>query len=232
MKIDENNLKGKLGRAYKPDERDKGFPMKSFLPKTTPGITYKYWWSNGYWGDQGYEPECVGYSWTHWLADGPITQKDSRKQTGSFPINPSFVYDEAQKVDVWAGENYDGTSVRAGAKVLKAQGFLSSYYWAWDLQTTINALLTVGPVVVGTTWLSDMFYPNNKGIITATGSVAGGHAYLLDGVNVEKKMFRIKNSWGREWGKNGFAYISFDDMEKLINDYGEVCLATEIDKQV
>jgi len=40
-------------------------------------------------------------------------------------------------------------------------------------------------------------------------------------------MYRIKNSWGRGWGKNGFAYIKIDHFETLLNDYGEVCLATE-----
>lgn len=144
------------------------------------------------------------------------------------PYIPAILYNEAQKVDEWPGEDYDGTSVRAGAKILKSKGYISSYAWAWDLETTIQALLTAGPVVVGTTWLYDMFFPNEKGIIKASGEIMGGHAYLLDGVNVNKQLFRIKNSWGRQWGYKGFAYISFNDMEKLILDDGEVCLAQEI----
>ena len=75
-----------------------------------------------------------------------------------------------------------------------------------------------------------MFFPNKKGKITATGSDMGGHAYLLDGVNTKTGLLRIKNSWGRDWGKKGFAYISIDDMDMLLQDYGEACLAEEIEK--
>lgn len=221
-------LENKLGRIFIPDERDNKFLLKSMLPSKTPGITYKYWWPQGWWGDQGQTPHCVAYSWTHWLNEGPTTQRSSFH--GKAAIDTTYLYNEAQLVDEWPGEDYAGTSVRAGAKILKRDGFISSYNWAFDIDTIVNTLLTAGPMVVGTTWHYDMFFPNEKGIISATGQVMGGHAYLLDGVNTKTKLLRIKNSWGRDWGKRGFAYISFDDMAKLIADYGEACLATEIIK--
>jgi hypothetical protein len=222
-----SDIEKKLGRLYIPDDRDTKFQMKSMLPMAEPGVTYKYWWPSGWWGDQGYTPHCVAYSWTHWLAAGPITQKKSR-EGGTAPFDTTYLYNEAQKVDEWPGENYDGTSVRAGAKILQKEGYINGYLWAWDLQTTVQALLTAGPVVVGTWWYDGMFYPDDNGLIKISGNKAGGHAYLLDGVNINKQLIRIKNSWGRNWGKNGFAYISFDDMETLIFDQGESCLATEI----
>lgn len=225
----EENFEYKLGRLIKTDERDHKFLISSMLPKKLPGITYKYWWANGWWGNQELTPHCVAFSWAHWLASGPITQKLSRVG-GKSPYDTTVLYNEAQKNDRWDGEDYDGTSVRAGAKMLQMAGYVDGYSWAWDLDTTINAVLTLGPVVVGTWWTYDMFYPNDNDLITATGSKVGGHAYLIDGINVKKKLFRIKNSWGRDWGRNGHAYISFDDMETLILDSGEVCLANEIEK--
>lgn len=224
-----DELAQKLGRLIVKDDRDQLYQIASLLPKETSHKTYKYWWTNGWWGDQGNTPHCVAYSWTHWLAAGPITQKHSRPN-GQAPYDVVELYNNAQKVDQWVGEDYDGTSVRAGASILKKTGFIKSYSWAWDIDTTINAVLTLGPVVVGTYWKYDMFFPNKNGLITATGRNMGGHAYLLDGVNTKTKMFRIKNSWGKNWGKNGFAYISFDDMETLINLNGEICLSTEINK--
>jgi hypothetical protein len=226
--MDDKVLKSKLGRIIRIDERDNRFLISSLLPKEAPSITYKYWWPSGWWGDQGFNPYCVAFSWVHWLAEGPITQK--RKRYGDIPpFDTTYLYNEAQKIDEWPGEDYEGTSVRAGAKVLQKAGFINIYNWAWDLNTTINSILTLGPVVAGTWWTRDMFYPDINGYIKATGDKLGGHAYLLDGVNTEKKFFRIKNSWGRNWGKKGFAYISFEDMEKLILDSGEVCLATELE---
>lgn len=215
-----------LGRVYVPDPKDKNFLMQTVLPAKASVRTSRYWSASGWWGNQEQTSECVAYSWTHWVEDGPVTQ------TGKAPIViPNEIYREAQKVDQWQGEAYDGTSVRAGAKVLQTRGFIKEYTWAWDVDTVIQAILEKGPVVVGTLWTYDMFFPDvDTAIITPTGNSAGGHAYLINGVNTKKKLFRIKNSWGRAWGNKGHAYISFDDMDKLIKNQGEACLALEIKK--
>ncbi len=214
-----------FGRLIIEDDNDKAFPMQMVLPQEASQRTSRYWYNNGWWGDQGNTSQCVGYSWAHWVEDGPVTQK------GKAPIAPpTEIYRQAQMVDAWPGENYDGTSVRAGAKVLQDMGFISSYTWAWDINTVVQALLEKGPVVVGTHWYEDMIYPSADGIIKPGGDVVGGHAYLLNGVNTKTRMIRIKNSWGKDWGKKGQAYISFDDMDKLIKLYGEACLPIEIKK--
>ena len=202
-------------------------PTKTGNPTPTPtptnvGITSKYWDDNVWWGNQGNTPMCVGYAWAHWIADGPVTHTGVQP-----PIAPNLIYYEAQKVDEWPGENYDGTSVRGGAKYLTNSGKVGNYYWAYDVQTLINTILQLGPVVVGTNWYYNMFYPNLNGVISIGGSLAGGHAYVLNGVDTVNKLFRIKNSWGQSWGKSGHAFISFTDMTRLINERGEICLAIE-----
>jgi hypothetical protein len=218
-----NELPHALGRVYIPDDRDNSFPMSTIL-KDVKKRTHRYWWPSGWWGDQGYTPQCVAYSWLHWVEDGPITHDYAAPPV----INPTTLYKECQKVDEWPGENYDGTSVRAGAKRLQAHKLISSYYWAWNVDTVVDALLTTGPVVVGTWWHYNMFFPDSAGLIKLGGGKAGGHAYLLNGVNTKTGLIRIKNSWGRQWGKGGHAYISIDEMDTLIRDQGEACLATEV----
>lgn len=211
-----------LGRQISVDVRDKNYLIKDKITITPKKITSKYWDQNEWWGNQGNSPQCVGFSWAHWIEDGPI------KHGGIPPIiSPTLIYKEAQKIDEWPGENYDGTSVRAGAKYLQKTKKISNYYWAYDINTLVNTLLNVGPVVVGTYWYLRMFYPDKNGLIRIGGLIVGGHAYVINGIDTNKKLFRIKNSWGRGWGLQGNAYISFTDMERLIKMNGEICLATE-----
>jgi hypothetical protein len=148
-------------------------------------------------------------------------------------LSPLIIYNEAQKLDEWPGEDYEGTSVRAGAKVLKAHARVSSYQWAFDLETVIYHLLEVGPVIVGTNWYEQMFYPKpvagTKAYkISIGGEIAGGHAYKLDGINLDLSFIRMKNSWGQSWANRGFARISLSDVERLIAEDGEACRAVEI----
>ena len=46
------------------------------------------------------------------------------------------------------------------------------------------------------------------------------HAMLCVGYNLEKQVFIVRNSWGKEWGDKGYCYIPFDYMtnEKMIFD--------------
>lgn len=223
----QNGTNKGLGRLRAPDARDKRYQLADIVPRQS-ARTARYWWANGWWGDQGYYPHCVGYAWTHWIEDGPVTHK------GPAPaVDPVNVYTLAQLNDEWPGQDYDGTSVRAGVKVLQALGYISAYRWAWDIDTLIMTLLTTGPVVAGTDWYEGMMHPGARnGRIHAIGDLLGGHAYLINGVNTKSKLFRIKNSWGRTWGANGHAFIPFRDMEKLIAREGEICLAIETQKNV
>ena len=207
-------IKRSYGRVVVADKRDKKFLMTT----RTTRRKFRYWSDNRYWGDQLSTPHCVGYSFMHWLTNAPIVSY----------IDPDGIYKLAKQHDVWRGEDYDGTSVRAGAKVLKMLGLISEYRWCVGVADLANAILTQSPVVVGTDWTEGMETPDADNRIHATGEVIGGHAYLITGVSLTRKVFRIKNSWGREWGADGRAYISFADMAKLLSAGGEACLAQEM----
>jgi len=219
-----------LGRKSSVDWRDLNFPLAEHpkLKAARPYIlTKRYWWSSGHWGDQGLSSQCVAYAWLHWMEDGPVTWSPREPGSG-FLYDPAEIYRKAQRLDVWPGEDYNGTSVRAGAKVLKQLGVIKDYRWSSKLRDVIEAVLYVGPVVVGTDWHESMFTPDKDNFIKPTGGIAGGHAYVINGVNTKRGCFRIKNSWGREWGNVGHAYIQFGHFRDLMQAQGEVCLATEV----
>ena len=218
-----------LGRLPVADVRDRAFQIRALIDTATPLEElpdFKYWSPSQYYSNQGELPHCVAHAWLHEIEDGPITYpgKGPAFDTREF-------YCIAQELDEWDGDckrvRYHGTSVRAGAKAAQKMGLITGYLWAWDVPTLARSLLTVGPAVVGTNWYRDMFYPDGFGVIHPGGPLDGGHAYVVNGVNMKTAMFRIKNSWGRDWGNGGQAWISFRSMAKLIAEQGEVCLPME-----
>jgi aminopeptidase C len=73
-----------------------------------------------------------------------------------------------------------------------------------------------------------MMEPTGAGLVEPRGNVIGGHAYVLNGVNVETGLIRGKNSWGREWGRRGAFSMRISDFDTLLQAQGEACIATEV----
>jgi len=217
-----------FGRVYLEDPKDENYLIRDVIPQEgLPDIRQKFWWAEGWSGDQGRTPRCVVYSWSHWLEDGPVIQD-------VIPGRPKPMFDMTefyrlcQLWDQIPGENYEGTTIRAGAKILQKLGVIGEYRWAKTLDDVIAAVTHIGPMVVGTHWTRNMTNPtSHRYIMRPTGADQGGHAYLINGINRDKELFRIKNSWGRGWADNGHAYISFTNFEKLLKNNGEACVAFE-----
>lgn len=96
--------------------------------------------------------------------------------------------------------------------------------WAWTIDEVIEAVMHSGPVVFGTWWYSGMDHADADGRITVAGSPVGGHAYLIDGVDLRPRWLRVHNSWGDSWAKNGYGYLSFEDAARLLSEQGEAAL--------
>jgi hypothetical protein len=217
---------GGLGRRPAPDPRDERHLIRPLLAvPLEEAPNSRFWYDNAWWGDQGNTPKCVEFGWQHFLADGPITHKGPRPV-----IQPiGTLYHEAQLVDEWPGEGYDGTSVRAGAKALQARGLIGEYLWAWDAETVLTTILTKSPVVVGVNWYSSFDTPDKDGVIRISGSIRGGHAFELNGGNRARGMVRAKQSWRRDrYGKNGRFWLPMEVLDRLIHEDGEAALATEV----
>lgn len=164
--------------------------------------------------NQGSDGACVGFSLTHNLLayQYPLGVPPKRMALR--------IYRLAKKIDEWPGEKYSGTSVLAGCKVLRRKGAITSYKWAFGLDDVLQVLAHHGPLVLGINWHESM-YEAPDGVLTVDGAVAGGHAILANGINVEEETVTLHNSWGDAWGNGGEADISWLDLDRLLSDDGE-----------
>lgn len=223
-----------LGRLPAIDERSRSPRFAMAAPRTQR--THRTWASLAKPGwpavlDQGATSECVAYSCSKFLLSSPIVNIPK--------TSCNVLYRRAQELDEWPGTNYDGTSVNAGMKVLREQGLISGWTWAFEVQAVVRHLLEIGPVVLGTDWTRDMFTPDRWGYIWPTGSVDGGHAYEAIGANMLRRnpdkttgAIRLLNSWGPNWGDNGRAWMSLEALAKLLQGLagwpGEAAAITEV----
>ncbi len=205
----------RLDRLASFDVRSTAYPIRALL--STAAKPRSYTWSCSAYLDQGNEGACVGHGVAHDVAARPVVLTATSALAFS-------IYKEAQKIDEWPGEAYSGTSVLAGVKVATTLGYFGEYRWAFGLNDLVLAVGFKGPAILGVNWWSGMVRTDSEGYIRATGQVEGGHCLLCKGVDVKKKRFRLHNSWGKDWGMGGDCYISFDDMEKLLNESGEACI--------
>lgn len=131
------------------------------------------------------------------------------------------LYREAKKYDPWPGEDYEGSSTDAPFRVLRLRGVIPGWQWLFGVEEVKEWLIHYGPVALGTYWYDDMFYPDSRGYIEPTGSIAGGHAYRVVYYSPKDRRFRIVNSWSRGWGQSGRAWISEDNLDALLQQDGE-----------
>lgn len=57
--------------------------------------------------------------------------------------------------------------------------------------------------------------PQHKLECQRNAKLCGGHAVLATGYDLNKRILFIKNSWGKEWGNQGYGTISFDYLDQM-----------------
>ena len=204
----------RLGRLPQFDPRSVAWPIRTLLPERP---RRSYTWRVGVNLDQGQQPACVGFGWAHELAARPVVVPGVTDDLGR------SIYHWCKAIDVF-GPDVEGTSVLAGAQVVRALGHISEYRWA---NGELELALTVGyrgPVVIGVDWWTGMMDPGHDGYLAMTGQVEGGHCVLVHGYSVKSDSYRIMNSWGAGWGVGGGALIRRVDMVRLLADGGEACV--------
>jgi len=84
--------------------------------------------------------------------------------------------------------------------------------WGWGNKISkVKEALKKGPLMTTMTVYED-FISYSSGIYKSNGRHRlGGHAVSIVGFNDQGRYWIIRNSWGTDWGENGFARISWDD---------------------
>ncbi len=211
------------------DERSLAYPVRLMLGEKP---VRSYSWRHVQL-DQGTEGACTGFSATMEAAarpkpvfGDPVRKDFSAEEVAMLNAEASRVYKQAQRVDEWPGENYEGSSVLAAAKVGKARGWWSEYRWALGpgaslaADDVMRAVGRFGPVMMGSWWWSGMMRADGEGFLRATGSRVGGHAYLLTRYNRKRDAVWTPNSWGGA----GQGWISRMDLTRLLDEDGEGCV--------
>lgn len=76
-----------------------------------------------------------------------------------------------------------------------------------------KAIAYRGPVVAVIEVKEDFLYYRSGIYKWATGPFVGWHAIAVVGYDDDRQAWIIKNSWGREWGDDGFGYIAYGACE-------------------
>lgn len=213
-----------LGRLVQKDHRNSQYPM----PRVQT-VVRRRMWNAAEVLDQRDTPQCVGYAGWGWLAGGPVVNQPK--------FTPEQLYLWAQDNDEWPGNDYEGSSTLGLMKALRAKGYVDQYVWATEAETLMQWVLQKGPVVVGTEWRREMFTPRGDGFLEIGGPVDGGHEWRIVGADLDKRVpvecgggtgaFRMVNSWGRNWGQTGRAWVSAHDLDALIKADGEAVTSVE-----
>lgn len=133
------------------------------------------------------------------------------------------LYSTATSLDTFYGEyppTDTGSTGLAAAKAAQRAGLISGYLHTFTLDDCLKAL-TLTPVIIGVNWYSGFDRPAADGLVRVSGSVRGGHEFLLYGIDATKKVVKARNSWGTSWGNKGNFYFSFDNLGRLLSEQGD-----------
>lgn len=221
------------------DERSLSFGIRQQL--TAPAPLVDKAWAHGPILDQGTTPPlslhdasgCTGHAdvnaanilaLMHQPAGVPIHTEDLYGHEDAMRA-----YDRAQELDDVPGEDYPGTSVLAAMKAGQEFGWWASYSWAFGTRDVAQALLQVGPVVIGIPWLSGMTTPGPDGIITVAGDEQGGHCLCLFALRMSLAgragpWFGALQTWGEDVGDHGIIWFHHKDLARLLHSVGEAAV--------
>lgn len=109
-------------------------------------------------------------------------------------------------------------SPKRWAKMIALWTMCGIYYRLDGIPQIEWTLDNIGPCVAGIGCYEEIFYVGDNGYVPYPANpevLYGGHAICFVGYDSNKKLIKFKNSWGTNWGENGYGYLPYD----YINDF-------------
>ena len=190
--------------------------------------------------NQGEEGACTGFGLAaivNFLKHGRTGALQLKRPDSA---SARMLYEMAKRYDEWEGQDYDGSSIRAAMKGWHKHGVCRQSTWPNRkesrtrltarrqldaLETPLgnyfrvrhlhlshmhSALTEVGILYASAHVHAGWREPNvETGRIPHIRDHIGGHAFAI--VGYDEEGLWIQNSWGREWGLNGFGHLTYDD---------------------
>ncbi len=207
-----------LGRHVEHDARSLQFPaptadvLRTVLHRRQCRI-YNQW----------YLGACTGMATSGALMTSPLW--DMRKVWLYEPAAIHF-YMLATQLDGFDGvypPTDTGSSGLAAAQAAQKLGYISGYAHAFGLDHALGAAV-LQPVITGVDWYDSFDKPDSSGYVYVSrhAQVRGGHEFVVQGIDTERKLIRCANSWGLDWGDHGFFNMSWETWDFLLHNYGDV----------
>jgi hypothetical protein len=181
--------------------------------------------------DQGNLGSCTGNATTGELGTEPFFDTLPKGTT----LDESFavtVYESATRLDSYPGQykpDDTGSDGLSAAKAAQKLGMANGYLHAVSL-AGLHTMIQSGPFAVGVSWHSDMDNPDSNGVVKVGGKVRGGHELCVVAYDSGSNLWKIRNSWGSSWAKDGYCFWSDDDMAKLLAEQGDATQLTPLNQ--
>ena len=197
-------------------------------------------------GNQGLQQSCVAWA----IAYALKSYQEKLELGQQFKFSPSFIYNQINNglnaptyvtdalnllsdqgvctMDEMPYNENDWITKPSQLAKTDAKKFRIDFWRQVNISDIkeVKAQLAAGyPVIIGADvskeFGNDGFNQKADYIWKDAGTPSGGHCMLLAGYNDQKGAFRVMNSWGKEWGDNGFSWIDYKLFPQVIK-YGFV----------
>lgn len=197
-------------------------------------------------GNQGMQSSCVGWAVAYGLKS--YQEAVERKQRPSSDLqtySPAYIYNQIKNGDCNSGSSieraldilksegvaklsdfpytqYSCSSRPDNNTKAKARPFTIADWRRVDINNQIEVKSQIAsgfPIVIGM-YVDDGFknLRGNRVYSTTSGNDLGGHAMIVVGYDDSKQAYKVFNSWGTDWGDNGFGWISYSIFERRVRE--------------